>query len=81
MKDLKKKKTIKAIVVSNKMQGAVKVKVVSRRTHPVYKKVVDTRKYYLASAKGDYNVGDEVTLVASRPRSKNIRWVVVNKEE
>jgi len=65
------------IVVSNKMQKTVVVKVESRYPHPMYSKtMIKTRKYYAHDEMGECNIGDQVLVTECRPLSKNKRWSV-----
>jgi small subunit ribosomal protein S17 len=70
-------KEFKGVVVSNKMQGTVRVEVNRPVRHPVYKKVVNERKNFFAHTDKELNEGDEVTIRESRPYSKNVKWIVV----
>lgn len=70
------KKEYRGTVVSNKMTGTVKVEVAVPMRHPIYKKIVRTTKTYLAATNQEFEIGDEVTIVESRPLSKNVKWVV-----
>jgi small subunit ribosomal protein S17 len=74
------KKEFKGVVVSNKMQGTVRVQVDTPERHPRYKKVVNKRKIFFAHTEEELEEGQEVTIRESRPYSKNVKWVVVNKE-
>ncbi|MDD3474726.1 MAG: 30S ribosomal protein S17 [Candidatus Dojkabacteria bacterium] len=73
------KKELKGIVVSNKMQGTIRVQVDTPFRHPVYKKIINKRKIFFAHTDKEVNEGDEVTIRESRPYSKNVKWVVVEK--
>nr|YP_010215543.1 ribosomal protein S17 [Thalassiosira nordenskioeldii]UBQ35024.1 ribosomal protein S17 [Thalassiosira nordenskioeldii] len=65
------------IVVSNKMQKTVVVKVESRYPHPMYSKtMIKTRKYFAHDEMSECNIGDQVLVTESRPRSKKKRWSV-----
>ena len=65
------------IVVSNKMQKTIVVKVESRYPHPIYSKtMVKTRKYLAHDEMGECNIGDQVLLQESRPLSKRKRWTL-----
>ena len=65
------------IVVSNKMQKTVVVKVESRYPHPMYSKtMIKTRKYFAHDEISECNIGDQVLVTESRPRSKKKRWSV-----
>jgi small subunit ribosomal protein S17 len=74
------KKEFKGVVVSNKMQNTVRVQVDTPERHPRYKKVVNKRKIFFAHTDEELEEGQEVTIRESRPYSKNVKWVVVNKE-
>lgn len=67
-------------VVSNKMQNTVVVKVDRTYRHPEYQKVITRfKKYYAHHDALNLNVGDQVTIVETRPLSKLKRWRVVVK--
>nr|YP_009308912.1 ribosomal protein S17 [Toxarium undulatum]AOS86655.1 ribosomal protein S17 [Toxarium undulatum] len=63
------------IVVSNKMQKTVVIKVESRFPHPIYSKtIVKTKKYLVHDELEHCNVGDQVVVQECRPLSKRKRW-------
>jgi small subunit ribosomal protein S17 len=72
-------KEFKGVVVSNKMQDTVRVRVDTPSRHPVYKKVVNKKKIFFAHTEKELNEGDEVRIRESRPYSKNVRWVVIEE--
>ena len=66
------------IVISNKMQKTIVVKVESRYPHPIYSKTMTkTRKYLAHDELEDCNIGDQVLLEECRPLSKRKRWKLV----
>ena len=66
------------IVVSNKMQKTIVVKVESRYSHPIYSKtMVKTKKYLAHDESGQCNIGDQVLVQETRPLSKRKRWTLV----
>lgn len=75
------KREIKGTVTGNKMQGTVKVRVDTLQAHPVYKKTVKRKKIFFAHTDQELEVGDIVTIRESRPYSKKVRWLVIDKEE
>lgn len=82
------KKQLKGIVVSNKMQKTVVVKVERIKEHPKYKRRYKVfNKYKAHDEKGECLVGDKVVIEECRPESKEKRWRVIqrtainNKEE
>jgi small subunit ribosomal protein S17 len=66
------------IVISNKMQKSIVVKVENRYSHPIYyKTLVKTKKYLAHDELEECNVGDQVLVEESRPLSKRKRWKLV----
>jgi len=79
-KKSKKKKRLEGIVISDRMQKTVVVKVERRAPHPLYKKIVASHKKYKAhDEKNECKVGDRVIIEECRPISKTKRWRVVKK--
>lgn len=72
-----KKKQLEGIVLSNKMQGTVKVRVEKPVKHPQYSKTVTYRKTYFASYKEQLEIGDRVVIEETRPVAKNVSWKVL----
>ena len=73
----KQKNTKVGIVVSNKMDKSVVVKVDRYVLHPVYKKFVrKTKKFMAHDENNSCNIGDKVRIVESRPLSRRKRWIV-----
>ena len=65
------------IIVSNKMQKTVVVKIESRYSHPIYSKtMIKTRKYFAHDEMNECNIGDQVLVRECRPLSKKKRWSV-----
>ncbi len=72
-----KRKELQGVVVSDKMNKTVTVRVDRLTLHPVYKKYI--RRYTKYKAHDEENacrVGDTVIIVESRPLSKTKRWRV-----
>lgn len=80
-KRIDQKRMIEAVVTGNSMQGTVKVRVDTLESHPVYKKRIKSKKVYFAHTEDELGIGDKVRIRESRPFSKRVRWVVVNKME
>ena len=73
------KRILQGVVVSDKTDKTVVVKVERRFTHPVLKKTVRRTKNYQAhDATNQYKVGDLVSIEESKPISKTKRWVVLS---
>ncbi len=65
------------IVISNKMQKTVVVKVESRYPHPIYSKtMIKTKKYLAHDEMSECNIGDKVLVTECRPLSKKKRWAI-----
>lgn len=63
------------IVISNKMEKTVVVKVENRYIHPIYQKtIVKTKKYLAHDELGECNIGDQILVEETRPLSKRKRW-------
>jgi small subunit ribosomal protein S17 len=58
------------------MQKTVVVEISRTYRHPLYKKVVNSRKRVMAHDELGCQVGDQVQIVESRPISKNKAFVV-----
>lgn len=72
------KRILQGIVVSDKMDKSVVVKVERRVMHPVYKKYIKRSKKYTAHDENNLcKVGDVVQIIENRPISKTKTWVVV----
>lgn len=66
------------IVMSDKMQKSVVVRVDRLVKHPVYKRYVRRRTKFMAHNEIDgVGIGDQVRIEETRPRSARKRWRVV----
>jgi small subunit ribosomal protein S17 len=74
------RKRFTGTVVSAKMTKAVVVEVLRSVPHPKYKKVVKMKKRFYARTENPLKEGDIVVIEESRPLSKLIRWMVVEKK-
>lgn len=64
-------------VVSNKMQKTVVVAVASTMMHPLYRRYVKrTAKFHAHDEENRCQIGDQVSIVSTRPLSKTKRWRV-----
>jgi small subunit ribosomal protein S17 len=70
------RRRITGTVTSNKMQKTVVVEVSRTYRHPLYKKVVYSRKRVMAHDELGCQIGDRVQIIESRPISRRKRWVV-----
>lgn len=79
-KEVKKiiRKTFSGIVVSDKMDKTIVVKVETSKIHPLYKKHFKVNKNYkVHDAQNKFHVGDKVNFIECRPLSKDKRWKVI----
>ena len=73
-----KKREIIGVVVSDKADKTITVKVETYKMNPIYKKRVKYSKKYAAhDENNEANVGDKVRLVMTRPLSKTKRYELV----
>ena len=76
------KRTLDGVVVSDKQDKTIVVRVERRFTHPMLKKTVRRSKHYHAhDEKNEYGVGDLVWIEEHRPISKLKRWAVTRGEK
>ena len=73
--DRKNRKSQISIVVSDKMEKTIVVKVETRVAHPLYGRTMLTSKKYKAhDENNEARIGDRVQIVETRPLSKDKRW-------
>ena len=66
------------VVVSNKMDKSIVIKVERKVKHPLYGKFVKKSTKFMAhDEKNECNIGDTVRIMETRPLSKNKCWRVV----
>ena len=71
------KKVKQGVVVSDKMEKTIVVKVASYNPHPKYKKIIETNKNYKAHDEAnECGIGDTVRIVESKPISGGKRWTL-----
>ena len=72
------KKVLTGIVVSDKPNKTVTVLVERKYQHPVLKKVVKAKKKYNAHDENNkFKNGDKVSIIESKPFSKNKKFQVM----
>ena len=70
--------TLIGTVTSDKRDKTITVSIVSRETHPLYRKQYSkTRKYTAHDAKNEAHVGDRVQIAMSKPISKTKAYTLV----
>jgi small subunit ribosomal protein S17 len=72
------KRILQGVVVSDKQDKTIVVKVERRFTHPLLKKTVRRTKNYHAHDEANHSkVGETVSIEETRPMSRLKRWKVV----
>ena len=70
--------TLVGTVTSDKRDKTITVSIVSRETHPLYRKqFTKTRKYTAHDEKNEAKKGDRVEIAATRPLSKTKAYTLV----
>ena len=76
------KKILNGIVVSDKPNKTVTVLVERKYQHPVLKKVMKARKKYNAhDEENKFKTGDKVSIIESKPFSKNKKFQVMENNK
>ena len=71
------KRILTGIVVSSNANKTITVDVTRRIKHKLYKKIIrQTKKYHVHDENNEYNIGDTVSIIESKPISKLKRWKV-----
>jgi small subunit ribosomal protein S17 len=73
-----RRKIRQGVVVSDKMDKTVLVRIDRQMRHPLYKKIVRrSSKLAAHDERNDAHIGDTVRVMETRPTSKNKRWRVI----
>jgi|TARA_B110000305_G_C18902756_1_gene387110 small subunit ribosomal protein S17 len=76
------KKILTGVVVSDKPNKTITVSVERKFSHPVLKKVVKVKKRYNAHDENNkFKTGDKVSIIESKPFSKNKKFQVMEGSE
>ena len=72
------RRILQGVVVGDKTDKTITVRVERRVMHPIYKKIVKrSSKYHAHDEDNRHKVGDVVRIVECRPISKTKSWRVV----
>ncbi len=75
------KRILQGVVVSDKNDKTIVVKVERRFTDPLLKKTVRrSKKYHAHDENNSHKVGETVSIRECRPVSKNKTWEVIGNE-
>ena len=76
------KKVLHGVVVSDKENKTIKVLVERKYQHPLFKKVLKSKKKYSAhDEKNKFKNGDKVSIIECRPYSKNKKFEVLGEKK
>ena len=76
------KKILTGVVVSDKPNKTITVMVERKFSHPVFKKVIKVRKKYNAHDENNkFKNGDKVSIIESKPFSKNKKFQVMENNK
>ena len=76
------KKILHGVVVNDKENKTIKVMIERKYQHPLFKKVVKSKKKYSAHDEDNkFKVGDKVSIIESRPYSKNKKFEVLKEKQ
>ena len=76
------KKILKGIVVSDKPNKTITVMVERKYQHPFLKKVVKVKKKYNAHDENNkFKSGEKVSIIESKPYSKNKKFEVIGENK
>ena len=76
------KKILHGVVVNDKENKTIKVMIERKYQHPLFKKVVKSKKKYSAhDEENKFKVGDKVSIIESRPYSKNKKFEVLKEKQ
>lgn len=72
------KRILQGVVVSDKMDKTIVVKVERRVMHPLFKKfITKSKKYSAHDENNQFKIGDTVRIIECKPISKNKTWEVI----
>ena len=75
------KKILEGLVINDKADKTVSVLVERNVKHKKYKKIIKRSKKYLAhDEENNFNIGDKVKIIESRPISRLKRWQVLSNK-
>lgn len=72
------RRILQGVVVSDKADKTITVRIERRFAHPLYKKTVRVSKKYLAhDPENSFKIGDNVKIIETSPISKRKKWHVI----
>ena len=75
------KRVLQGVVVSDKADKTVVVRVERRVSHPMYRKIVrKSKRYHAHDPENSAKIGDKVRIRECRPISKTKSWELVSDD-
>ena len=76
------KRILSGVVISSNSNKTITVDVTRRIKHKLYKKIIrQTKKYHVHDEKNEFKIGDNVSIIESKPISKLKKWKVLSSSE
>jgi small subunit ribosomal protein S17 len=76
------RRVLKGIVVSDKNDKTIIVRVERQVLHPIYKKYMKRHKRYAVhDPSNQFEIGDRVRIIESRPISRTKHWIVESQAQ
>ncbi len=73
------KRLLSGVVVSSNSNKTITVSVTRRIKHKLYKKIIrQTKKYHAHDENNEFNIGDNVSIIETKPISKLKKWKVIS---
>ncbi len=73
------KRILTGVVVSSSSNKTITVNVTRRIKHKLYKKIIrQTKKYHAHDEKNEFKVGDNVSIIETKPISKLKKWKAIS---
>ena len=78
VKNIKNRRKLKGLVVSDKMKKTIVVEVVTMKMHPKYKKQYKvSKKYKVHDEKNEAKTGQKIIFQECRPLSRDKKWRLI----
>lgn len=75
------RRMLQGLVVSDKSDKTIIVKVEKKVQHPIYKKYIKRSvKYAAHDPENTFKIGDQVSIIEHRPISKTKKWHVMTEQ-
>ena len=73
------KRVLSGVVISSKSNKTITVNVTRIIKHKLYKKIIrQTKKYHAHDENNEFNVGDLVSIIETKPISKLKKWKAIS---